>query len=110
MNILSEYFANRRTDKNYNSLLNRLTYLGSFANTATTSIGINAQITSAYTVNGVTTSSKLIWYFSSDVAAVSRGYPMALKATAANTVTVVWHTGSGGGTLATGTFYLFKVG
>lgn len=109
MNILSEYFADRRTDRNFNSFFNRLKYLGSFANTATTSISANAQITSAFTVNGVTTSDKLIWYFSSEVAAVNRGYPMALSGTAANTVTVVWHNGSGSGTLATGTFYLFKV-
>lgn len=109
MNILSEYFADRRTDRNFNSFFNRLKYVGSFANTAASSIGANAQITSAFTVNGVTTSDKLIWYFSSNVAAVNRGYPMALKGTAVNTVTVVWHNGSGSGTLATGTFYLFKV-
>jgi hypothetical protein len=109
MNILSEYFADRRTDKNYNSFFNKLKYLGSFVNTATTSINANVQATSTFTVNGVTISDKLIWYFSSDVAAVNRGYPVALTGTAANTVTVVWHGSGSTSTLATGTFYLFKV-
>jgi hypothetical protein len=113
MNLLSEYFASRRVSNPAKTastfVLDNLVYLTEFTNAATTSISSNVQATTTHTVSGVTTTDKLVWFFASDVAAVNRGYPVALSGTAANTVTVVWHGSGSSSTLATGTFYLFKV-